>query len=359
MRAAADAIDWEALDRVVAVINGKGGVLKTALTAHLAGLTAQAPDYRVLAVDLDVQGNLALDFGVQSSSDQGQGLMQSVFLGKPLEPLREVRPDLDLVTGGRELGTLSAFIAQQAMSQRDPDLPLRALATSLAPIAGDYDFIFIDCPPGEEVLQQMALGAARWVLIPTRTDKASREGMVAVAERFIRAREGKAPQALDLLAVVLAGVNPSASALRANALAAMKEDLEAFGADAERLLTATIVRYAETVAVGARDRGLLVPELVNVAAEAEPWWQALRDGRPRSDVGRYQSASGEGLADDYFALAAEVLGRIGEEEAAQRAGVQDEQLQDGAEETDGEAGPRAPEHAEVGQLPTQTQGVRA
>ncbi|WP_432570913.1 ParA family protein [Kineococcus sp. SYSU DK005] len=355
MRTALNAIDWEALDRVVAVINGKGGVLKTALTAHLAGLTAQAPDYRVLAVDLDVQGNLALDFGVQASSDQGQGLMQSVFLGKPLEPMRQVRPDLDLVTGGRELGTLSAFIAQQAMSQRDPDLPLRALATSLAPIAGDYDFIFIDCPPGEEVLQQMALGAARWVLIPTRTDKASREGMIKVAERFIHARAGKAPQPLDLLAVVLAGVNPSATTLRANALAAMQEDLQEFGVDdTETLLTTTVVRYAETVAVGARDRGLLVPELVNVAAEAEPWWQALRDGRPRSEVGRYQSASGESLADDYFSLAAEVLGRIGEEEAARREALE---AHEGIDAGSDEGSASAQERQAV--LRAEEQGARA
>ena len=323
MAAELNAIDWEALERVIAVINGKGGVLKTAISAHLAGLTAQAPDYRVLAVDLDVQGNLASEFGAGERSDKGQGLMQSVFLGKPLEPIRDVRPDLDLVAGGRELGALSSFIAQQAMSQRDPDLPLRALATSLAPIAGDYDFIFIDCPPGEEVLQQMALGAARWVLVPTRTDKASREGMITVAERFVRAREGKAPHGLDLLAVVLAGVNTSAKTLRANALSAMKRELEEFGAGdaAEGLLATTVVRYAEAVAVGARERGLLVPELVNVAAEAEPWWQALREGRSPSDMRRYQSASGDGLADDYFALAAEVLGRIGEEEAAQREAV--------------------------------------
>ena len=51
-----------ALRRTIAVLNGKGGVGKTSLTANLSGLFADA-GYRVLAIDLDPQGNLGNDLG--------------------------------------------------------------------------------------------------------------------------------------------------------------------------------------------------------------------------------------------------------------------------------------------------------
>ena len=55
-------LNRRALDRVIAVINGKGGVLKTTLTANIGGMLASS-GYRVLLVDLDPQGNLAEDLG--------------------------------------------------------------------------------------------------------------------------------------------------------------------------------------------------------------------------------------------------------------------------------------------------------
>ena len=59
------------------VSNGKGGVLKTSLTANVAGLAATS-GWRVLAVDLDPQGNLATDLGVLAESDGGAGLLDAV-----------------------------------------------------------------------------------------------------------------------------------------------------------------------------------------------------------------------------------------------------------------------------------------
>jgi Mrp family chromosome partitioning ATPase len=47
-------VDRTALRRTIAVLNGKGGVGKTSLTANLSGLFADA-GYRVLAIDLDPQ----------------------------------------------------------------------------------------------------------------------------------------------------------------------------------------------------------------------------------------------------------------------------------------------------------------
>src|SRR5206468_10346854 len=90
----------------VMVSNGKGGVLKTSLTANVAGLSA-ASGWRVLAVDLDPQGNLASDLGMLDASDGGEGLLRAVAEQAPLEPLRDVRPGLDLVAGGPRTAELT------------------------------------------------------------------------------------------------------------------------------------------------------------------------------------------------------------------------------------------------------------
>jgi cellulose biosynthesis protein BcsQ len=51
---------------VLAIVNGKGGCGKTSCAANLAAIWA-TQDRRVLAVDLDAQGNLAVDLGVEDT----------------------------------------------------------------------------------------------------------------------------------------------------------------------------------------------------------------------------------------------------------------------------------------------------
>lgn len=308
-------IDREGLARAIAVSNFKGGVSKTFTTAQIAGLLASVPDYRVLAVDLDIQGNLDEDFGLGERSDGGQGLVQAVMTGTAPQPLIDVRPGLDVICGGEHLADLVAVIDAQAQRQNDPDRAYKALATCLSPLAGDYDFLLFDCPPGNETLLRMALGAARWVLIPTRTDDASRKGLRKVARRFVEARAVRGPEApLDLLGIFLSAVNPSATALRREAQEAIVKDL---GEAGSQLLLKTVTRYAEAAASGARNRGLLVHELEQQVANADPWWKAAREGRPTSS--QRGSASAAGLASDYQALVQELLARISAAETTEGA----------------------------------------
>jgi len=56
------AVKREALGRVVAIANGKGGVGKTSLATTLAGMAAEA-GYKILIIDLDPQGNVGKDLG--------------------------------------------------------------------------------------------------------------------------------------------------------------------------------------------------------------------------------------------------------------------------------------------------------
>lgn len=76
-------LDRAALSRVIACINGKGGVLKTTLVANIGGLLASS-GYRVLLVDLDPQGNLAEDLGYTGDDrdDEGRALAQALMFGE-------------------------------------------------------------------------------------------------------------------------------------------------------------------------------------------------------------------------------------------------------------------------------------
>jgi hypothetical protein len=89
---------------------------------------------------------------------------------------KDVRPNLDVVPGGAELDQAAAGLIAQG--SKDGSKAKLALARSLAPIAANYDIIFIDCPPGNEPLQVAALGAASYVVVPAKTDKAGREGLI-------------------------------------------------------------------------------------------------------------------------------------------------------------------------------------
>ena len=76
--------DAAALSRVVAVINGKGGVLKTSIVANVAGCLAKS--MRVLVIDLDISGNLKMDLGMTSAveDDAGKSVVDAVWSGADL-----------------------------------------------------------------------------------------------------------------------------------------------------------------------------------------------------------------------------------------------------------------------------------
>ena len=87
---------------VLMLTTAKGGVGKSLLSSNLAALAA-AGGWRVLAVDLDEQGNLALDLGYADRSDQGANLMDAIQQRDTLRPVEGVRERLDVVPGGHHL----------------------------------------------------------------------------------------------------------------------------------------------------------------------------------------------------------------------------------------------------------------
>lgn len=309
------------LSRVVAVINGKGGVGKTSIATNTAGQLGLG-GLQVLVVDLDVSGNVKLDFGLvgHENDDDGAGIVDAVWKGHPLRIIKNVRRRVDVIPGGNSLEVLGA-IAKMETSQ---DLPggsvAGAFTLKLAEIAAPYDLILLDCPPGNRELQEMALTAARWVLIPTKTDQGGWDGLLKVGPRVKWAR--RANPRLSYLGVVVFAHSPQATRLMRNT----RDKLNEVGETVP--LLRTFIRHSETAAQDCRSRGQLAHEVARDAQQrSTERFEAMRVRRRRGDnviplpIPTHLSGIAESVAADYAALATEICERITQAEMSQSTEV--------------------------------------
>jgi len=301
--------------RVVAIANGKGGVGKTTLTAGLAGQVAAA-GFRVLVVDTDPQGNLGRDLGYGSGDGSSLGL--AITHGLPVDVIRGVRDRLDVVPGGPSLWDVApAFTSRGARGQTLPGL--RPALERLRPDGtdADYDLVLIDTPPGEPILQDLVFASSDYLIIPTRSDEASLDGLVVVAHRNAAVRAVKPD--LTLLWVALFCVRAGSTRLITRVRSALQETL---GGAAP--VFSTSIRYLESAAVDMRSRGLLPHELAQIHREDKSQRiSRLRQGVKvdTSEALLSRDSSAAGLAGDYADLAREVLGSITSRDEALRVEV--------------------------------------
>ncbi len=296
----------DSLSRVVAVINGKGGCGKTSITANIAGQLALA-GYKVLAVDLDVSGNLKLDLGYVGDplDDEGKGLLNAVWSDGELTVIRGVRDNLDVIPGGRTLEMLASLSLTPMAEELPGGGVTAAFALKLAAHAQHYDLVVLDCAPGNPVLQDMALAATRYVLIPSKTDAAGWEGLRMVGPRVKKAR-GNNP-GLTYLGVVFFAHSTSATRV----LKHSQQQLSELG-DVIPILDC-YVRHSETAAHDCRMRGQLAHELARDARKHNTERVALlrrRGSGKHEQLPTQLSATADSLAGDYERLAREVLLRI-------------------------------------------------
>lgn len=287
-----------ALNRVVTVANGKGGAGKTSTAANCAGLAAAA-GWRVLFIELDPQGNAGRDFGYRADGkgDDGHELYDAMLNERPLRPtLRSYRENLDVLPGGSKLADLEDILIGRARREMNRTY---ALAESLIPVAQDYDLIVIDTPPTRPYLLSLALTATRWIVIPTKADKASVDGLETLAAQIVNAREVNPD--IEVLGAVLFGVETNATNVRREAIA----DISAVLGDAAPLFS-SVIRHSTSSSKAARDRGILVHELAEQVDNAEPYWIALKEGRRPERV----PGTAPALAEDYVFLCEEILKRI-------------------------------------------------
>jgi len=156
--------------RIIAIVNQKGGVGKTTTTINLAaGLTLRGK--KVLLVDMDPQGNASTGLAI-SRKLRGVSIYNVLVDGTDLsEAIKEtsvqglsiVPSHIDLSAAGLEIGT------QAGRTTR--------LKEALAPVAKNYDYIMIDCPPALGLLTVNSLAAANSALVPLQCEFYALEGL--------------------------------------------------------------------------------------------------------------------------------------------------------------------------------------
>jgi chromosome partitioning protein len=294
-------IDWARLGHVYVVGNGKGGVGKTTTAAHLAALVA-SDGARVLLIDLNGQGNVAqvLGFANTPVDDKGRNLFSAVTAGTELVPARNIRPNLDVVPGGSFVRRIASTVSAEMGTTRDSGRILLSLADSLQRIASQYKLIIIDSPPENPLLLQLALCAARWVIVPMKTDGTSRAGLRELAGDIRGVREHN-PYVV-LLAVFVFASGTQSTSIRRELSEAVAQDL----GEQSDLMLKSFIRQSEAVAKDVIKYGLLAHELEQEIQNNPAHWE-LRRGTARGAT--VVSSTSRPVAEDYAKLASEILSR--------------------------------------------------
>jgi chromosome partitioning protein len=189
--------------KIVSVINYKGGVGKTSLTANLGAELAWRGK-RVLLIDLDAQASLTFSFikpDEWEANYEADKTIKSWFdsfeggAPMPLAGLIQTPARITQALGGR--GRLDVIYSHLGLINVDLELATnlgganlaqakknfisihKRLADGLASVTKEnkYDLVLIDCPPNFNIVTKTAIIASDYILVPTRPDELSTLGI--------------------------------------------------------------------------------------------------------------------------------------------------------------------------------------
>lgn len=158
------------MGKIIAVVNQKGGVGKTTSAVNLAAAVGQKGK-SVLLVDIDPQGNATSGMGLNKRELQ-KSSYDVIINGTPAkEVIKHTEFDgVDVLPANMNLAGAELELVDS--SKRESNLK-----NALLLIKGEYDFIFMDCPPSLGLITLNALCAADTVLVPIQCEYYALEGL--------------------------------------------------------------------------------------------------------------------------------------------------------------------------------------
>ena len=156
------------MGRILAVVNQKGGVGKTTTAVNL---TAALHDLglKVLLCDFDPQANATSGMGLDKRKIK-HSVYDCVINGVSAT-------EAVVSTKYGDVLPSSPDLAGAAVELIDVQARERKLEQVLLPLKGQYDLIFIDCPPSLEMLTLNGLCAADGILVPVQCEYYALEGL--------------------------------------------------------------------------------------------------------------------------------------------------------------------------------------
>ena len=158
------------MGRIIAIANQKGGVGKTTTAINLSASLASLGK-KVLAIDMDPQGNMSSGLGVDKN--EVEKTVYDLIIGNiGIEECiyEEVIENLDVLPSNIDLS--AAEIELIGVDNKE-----YILRDEVNKVKEKYDFIIIDCPPALSMLTINAMTTSDSVLVPIQCEYYALEGL--------------------------------------------------------------------------------------------------------------------------------------------------------------------------------------